>query len=177
VDGKLIEDTSVIMKLNPKDIEKIEVLRNSNNKYDHGFYGYNYIVITTKRNKKANAKFNQGKQILISSGQFSPSTEITINNYKFDLVKNNNDTLYLSTKEEGFTTPEGYRVGVKFSDIPDDLIQKLKKETGWGYYIKLPSNWYLGFCEGSSCTDKPPGSSSKIKWIFKRNKSNLKLKT
>ena len=52
IDGNLIQDTSELMKLNPNDIEKIEILRNSNNKYDHGFEHSDYMLITTKHKDK-----------------------------------------------------------------------------------------------------------------------------
>lgn len=109
-----------------------------------------------------------GKMTLVSSGQMSPYTTVKIDGSDFDLVTSDNDTTYLATKDKRFQTPEGYKVGTRLSELPKNIQQELIKEPGWGYYYKLPSGWTLGFCEGSSCTDKYPENSSKVKWIFKR---------
>jgi len=108
------------------------------------------------------------KMTLVSSGQMSPYTTIKIDGCNFDLVTRDNDTVYLATNEIKFLTPEGYKVGTKFSELPKDIRDELTKESGWGYYYKLPSGWTLGFCEGNSCTDNYPQNSSKVKWVFKR---------
>ena len=109
-----------------------------------------------------------GKMILVSSGQTLPYTRIKINDCNFDLVKRNNDTIYLATNDKKFQTPEGYKVGTEFSELPNYIQKEFIKEPGWGYYYKLSSGWNLGFCEGSSCTDSYPKKISKVKWIFKR---------
>ena len=108
------------------------------------------------------------RYILVSSGSIQPVTKIYLNNIKFDLVVKGTDTTYLTTNDINFITPEGFSVGVKFSELPDSLRVKLIQERGWGYFVKLPSKWTLGFCEGSSCTDSYPKPNSKVKWIFKR---------
>lgn len=109
-----------------------------------------------------------GKMTMVSSGQISPYTTIKIDGCNFDLVTKGNDTIYLATNDKKFQTPEGYKIGTKFSELPKDTQSDLIKEPGWGYYYKLPSGWTLGFCEGNSCTDQYPQDSSKVKWIFKR---------
>lgn len=109
-----------------------------------------------------------GNEILISPSQAKPYRIIRINNCQFDLVVDNADTIYLATSDTNFITPEGFKVGMKVSQITKDLREKMTKEGGWGYYINLGSKWNLGFCEGSSCTDNYPGDTSRIKWIFKR---------
>lgn len=108
------------------------------------------------------------KQVLVSANQFSPAKEVWINSYKFDLVAHKKDTIYLSTSDRLFQTPEGQRIGTTFAEIPEKLRKSLQEEAGWGYYIKLPSGWNLGFCEGAGCTDSEPTNASKVKWIFKR---------
>ncbi len=98
-----------------------------------------------------------------------PYESVVIDKCRFDLVTNDkDDTLFIATTDTNFLTPDGYQVGMKLSEIPELLNNKLAVERGWGFYYKLKSGWSLGFCEGSSCTDKYPGSSSIIKWIFKR---------
>ena len=109
-----------------------------------------------------------GKMTLISSGQMSPYTTIKIEGCDFHLVTKGNDTIYLSTNDKRFQTPEGYKVGSRFSELPNDIQKELTKEPGWGYYYKLLSGWTLGFCEGNSCTDSYPKNNSKVKWILKR---------
>lgn len=108
------------------------------------------------------------KMILVSSGQLSPYRIVNFNGYSFDLATNENDTIYLATKDKRFQTPEGYKVGTKFLELPKDIQSELTKELGWGYYYLLSSGWAIGFCEGSSCTDNYPKKYSKVKWIFKR---------
>lgn len=108
------------------------------------------------------------KTIMTSAGQSKPYLETMFNNTKFSLVVNGNDTLYLSTNEKTFLTPEGYKVGMKLSEMPASIQKNLKKEAGWGYHYTLPSGWGLGFCEGSTCTATYPSPTSFIKWIFRR---------
>ncbi len=109
-----------------------------------------------------------GNQILISNGQLSPYITVKIGGCEFDLVTQLNDTVYLATNDEKFLTPEGYKIGTKLSDLPQEFQNKLTKEPGWGYHFKLGSGWTLGFCEGESCTANYPAANSQVKWIFKR---------
>lgn len=108
------------------------------------------------------------KHVMTSASQFSPCKEVWINSHKFDLSVQGIDTIYLATSDRLFQTPEKFLIGTTFAEIPEKLRKTLHKEAGWGYYIKLPSGWNLGFCEGTSCTDSEPINSSKVKWIFKR---------
>jgi hypothetical protein len=110
---------------------------------------------------------DQGKLVLESSGQISPSTRIVRNECEFDVVLRNGDTVYLQTNDTHFVTPEGYAVGVAWKDLkPEDQL-KLVKMTGWGYFIVLDSGWSIAFCEGQSCTDQAPANDSLIRWIFR----------
>ena len=113
-------------------------------------------------------KISLGKLTLVSSAQISPCTTVKINGSDFDLVTRDNDTIYLTTNDKRFQTPEGYKVGTRLSELPKNIQQELTEEPGWGYYYKLSSGWTLGFCEGNSCTDNYPQKNSKVKWIFKR---------
>jgi nitrogen fixation protein len=113
-----------------------------------------------------------GKKILISSGQFAMAKTIKYNNSKFDLVVNpGSDTVYLSTSDPSFETPEGYKAGMRLSEVNPKDVESMQMETGWGYYLTAASGWQLGFCEGPSCTDSPPTKNSRVNWIFKRNQS------
>jgi hypothetical protein len=122
----------------------------------------------TKVEFTATPALNQKSEILISSGQSSPFTTLQINGCNFDLVYDNGDTIYLATTDMKFRTTEGYKIGTKFTDLPKIIQNKLTKEPGWGYFFKLNSGWFLGFCEGESCTDYYPTGNSRVKWIFKR---------
>lgn len=108
--------------------------------------------------------------IMISSGQLSKGMETIHKNCKFNIVLNTEkDTVYLETSDSCFITPEGYKIGMDWSEISKENQSKLETMTGWGHYIKLNSDWNVAFCEGTTCTDKKPSQNSKIKWIFKRN--------
>ena len=125
-------------------------------------------ILKTKLTLDTISKISFGKMTLVSSGQILPYTTIKIDGCNFDLVTRDNDTIYLATKDKNFQTPEGYKVGTKFSELPKDIQRELIKEPGWGYYYNLPSGWTLGFCEGNSCTYNFPQNFSKVKWVFKR---------
>jgi hypothetical protein len=72
------------------------------------------------------------KSIMVSSGQFSPCKTILIGSCMFDMVLKGTDTVYLATNDTSFITPEGFRVGAKFSALPLPFITALQKEPGWG---------------------------------------------
>ncbi len=121
------------------------------------------------RTSKQTNNFELGKLILVSAGQMRSSKEIKLLGCDFDVViLGENDTVYLTTNDKKFVTPEKISVGMKFSEIPENLREKINKENGWGYFIELDSKWCIGFCEGTSCTDKSISENSEIKWIFKR---------
>lgn len=96
-------------------------------------------------------------QLLISPGQTAHYTEVSINNNLFKLVLNESgDTIYLSTNDIHFNTPEGYHVGDFWQQISKADREKTVETFGWGYTIQLKSGWQLGFCEGGSCTETFP---------------------
>ena len=105
---------------------------------------------------------------LVSAGSSLPSKTVNIDGINFTLVKQNEDTIYLSTTSNQFLTPEGYGVGMRFRQLNQNLKKRLQKEPGWGYYAKLNSGWNIAFCVGNSCTDHYPVDTSTIDWIFKR---------
>ena len=107
------------------------------------------------------------KLIMTSSGSIEQGKDTIINEIKFTVVKKENIT-FLSTRDEKFKTPEGYRVGNKLMDISKHYKDKIYKEPGFGYFIKLDSHWILGFCEGKSCTNHAPIDNSIVKWIIKK---------
>ncbi len=107
--------------------------------------------------------------LLTSSSGFEPSKEISMGGINFSIVLNESgDTTHWSTSDSKFKTPEGYKVGTNWEELPKVLKDQLDSIQGWGYYIKLNSGWQLGFCESESCTDKKPMKGSFVKWIFRR---------
>jgi hypothetical protein len=111
-----------------------------------------------------------GKLLMTTSSNLEPSYDIQLYKCDFSIVLNENgDTTHWSTNDKDFRTPEGYKIGTKWNELPIDLQNSVNKMPGWGYYIRLNSDWQLGFCEGESCTDSKPKDQSSVKWIFKRN--------
>ena len=111
------------------------------------------------------------KMLMISSAQFSPYTDIVIEDINYQLVQNQQgDTTYLSTQDPKFVTQEGYKIGSKWENLAISDRENVTSMPGWGYLIGLESGWQLGFCEGYTCTDNPPTKASEVKWIFKRSK-------
>lgn len=110
-----------------------------------------------------------GKMLMTNSGNIEPSLDVKLYGCDFTVVLNNSgDTTHWSTNDNNFTTPEGFKVGTKWTDLSPELQNSVNKMLGWGYYINLRSGWQLGFCEGESCTDSEPKEGSIVKWIFKR---------
>ena len=104
----------------------------------------------------------------IASGQISPYKETVVVGAKFQVVLSNTDTIFMSTRDTVFKTPEGFGVGTAFGSLPKYLKEKLSEESGFAYRINLKSGWILGFCEGSSCTTSMPADSSIVDIVFKR---------
>jgi hypothetical protein len=52
--------------------------------------------------------------------------------------------------------------------IKDIQNVDILKMAGWGYYIKLKSGWFAGFCIGKTCTDRGLKDDDKVAFIFKR---------
>ncbi len=110
------------------------------------------------------------KLLMTFSGSVEPYQEIKLYGCDFAVVLNeSNDTTHWSTNDNKFETPEGFKVGTNWEELPTELQNAVNQMPGWGYYIKLNSGWQLGFCEGESCTDSEPKDGSTVKWIFKRS--------
>ena len=111
-----------------------------------------------------------GKLLMTNSSNVEQSLDIQLYECDFTIVLNKTgDTTHWSTNDNDFRTPEGFKIGTKWNELPIELQNSVNKMPGWGYYIRLNSDWQLGFCEGESCTDSKPKDESSVKWIFKRN--------
>ena len=109
------------------------------------------------------------KMLMTNSSNFEPSMDIKLYNCDFTIVLNDfGDTTHWSTNDNKFETPEGYKVGTYWKELSTELQNSVNKMPGWGYYIRLNSDWQLGFCEGETCTDSAPKEGSKVDWVFKR---------
>ena len=76
-------------------------------------------------------------QLQIASGQISPYEEMPMEGASFQVVIRNNDTIFRSTRDSTFLTPENYRVGTIFGYLPQELKDNVKEEPGFSYYIDL----------------------------------------
>lgn len=79
----------------------------------------------------------------------------------------NGDTAKLWTSDPHFSTIEGYTMHTKWSELPDSIVEKAFKISGWGYYVPLANDWKLCFCVGKSCTDFYPTGDMTVGWIEK----------
>jgi hypothetical protein len=129
------------------------------------------LTLETLGRTKKEMEFSNTR-ILINSGQFLPSTTTTIDGCRFELAMDfeahKADTVYWSTEDKKFETPEGFSVGMTLGEVKKSYASTMLNDPGWGYFINLPSKWNLGFCKVSSCTDKGPSDSTKVGWIFTR---------
>lgn len=107
--------------------------------------------------------------VLSRSGSLGKVAHIKVDGQLFELGINDNDQVdYISTRDSRFQTPEKLSVGDLINITPDFSLDKVCKEDGWAYYIKLPSGWNAAFTIGSSMTEGDPSGSEKIMWFFKR---------
>lgn len=101
-------------------------------------------------------------------GTSKPITKtITIDKIKYQIVLNSHgDTIYMATRDPRLITEEGYKVGTQWSEIDKKHQNKLQKEMGYAFTIRLDSKWQLAFCEGEQCTSATPVDTSTVDWIF-----------
>jgi hypothetical protein len=113
--------------------------------------------------------YNRRTELLTSSSQLSPFTNINCKGKDFQLAWNSEGKLiYISTTDSNFLTNDNFKVGTTLSEIKDHQKIEISEMSGWGYFIKLESGWYLGFCVDNSCTGRKIKNSDKVKWIFKK---------
>lgn len=101
-------------------------------------------------------------------GTSKPITKtITIDKIKYQIVLNSHgDTIYMATRDPRLITEEGYKIGTQWSEIDKKHQNKLQKEMGYAFTIRLDSKWQLAFCEGEKCTSSTPVDTSTVDWIF-----------
>ncbi|HNQ78465.1 MAG TPA: hypothetical protein PKJ37_06400 [Acidobacteriota bacterium] len=107
--------------------------------------------------------------IMTSSASTDPEYQMKINAINYSVALNAvGKVKYIATDDVSFSTPEGLKMGDSYSKVKEITQKNCVKESGWGYYIKLSSGWYAGFCEGKTCTSEPLTETSTIDWFFKR---------
>lgn len=75
---------------------------------------------------------------------------------------------YIETRDGSFRTPEGFSVGTSLGELPWDCASKVRKESGWGFFVPLASGWNAVFTQGDSMTEGTLSSEAPIEWFFKR---------
>jgi hypothetical protein len=107
--------------------------------------------------------------IMVASAQMSPKYILINDNIKYDICIDSNQIIeYIGTTDTNFHCANELKIGNSLQELSIKHKSKVICETGWGYYVKLPSGWYPAFAEGNGMTDKPINKKSKIKWFFKR---------
>lgn len=106
---------------------------------------------------------------MTSSASTDPEYQMKINAINYSVALNAvGKVKYIATDDISFSTPEGLKIGDSYSKVKEITKKTFIEESGWGYYIKLPSGWCAGFCEGKTCTSEPLNETSTIDWFFKR---------
>ena len=70
---------------------------------------------------------------------------------------------------ENFSTPEGIYINMSYKEFKKKIgHKKLDKSTQFGYFIQLPSGWWISFWIGDTGIDHYPKNDDKVSAIFKR---------
>lgn len=117
----------------------------------------NHLSLDTKLidQKKNNEK------ILLPSGEPANSTSVIEKNIKYSVgLSSKSKIIFISTIDKNFNL-NGLKVG---NTLPFKYLtgNKIKYIPGWGYYIKIDSEWFAGFD-----FQIKPDKDSKIGWFFK----------
>lgn len=113
-----------------------------------------------KLGNKMNENSQSTSRILILSGALVNAVTSQHNSNSFTIGVNDNKTVvYISTIDPNFEI-KGFKINDDISKIFES--SKVHYIIGWGYYIKIDSDWYAGFDISSK-----PNKNSKIQWFFK----------
>lgn len=70
---------------------------------------------------------------------------------------------------ENFLTPEGVYINMSYKDFKNELgHKKLEKSRQIGYFVQLPSGWWISFWIGETGIDHYPRNTDTVSAIFKR---------
>lgn len=119
---------------------------------------------------KMEKKEQSSSKILIPSGALMNSFSSKYNNNTFIFGVNKDETVvYISTVDPLFEI-EGFKINDDISKIFES--SQVNYIVGWGYYLKINSEWFAGFDINTK-----PTKNTKIQWFFKYKftEGNLKL--
>ena len=129
------------------------------------------LILGQKLPKEILQKQEESPPILVmtSASSFNYSYNITVDNIDFFMaVDKDNKIIYIGTTDKNFITSEGINIGSTLQDVMNVSEKSMIKETGWAYYVPLPSGWNAAFTEGEEMTGEEPSEKSNVKWLFKR---------
>ena len=117
--------------------------------------------------------YSPHKSIVVDSNFSFPYVRVLSEGVVYDVCYDWNSVIrYIAVESScggSFSTPEGVRKDMTFKDVMKITgKKKLKKESLVGYYIELPSGWYVSFWTGKSGTDYYPKDDDPVYVIFKR---------
>ena len=121
------------------------------------FSSRDYLKLNTKVNKN---EANKYEKIMIPSGAFVDSFQFIKNGVVYNLgISSNNKIVFISTADKNF-----FIGNLKIEDTlsEENLKNGFKYVFGWGYYLQIDNEWYVGFDYATM-----PNEKSKIKWFFK----------
>ena len=107
-----------------------------------------------------------GFQILVQAAQSWPAYILTHEglSYTVGVSKPENEVRYIDTSDTRFRTSEGLSVTNTLADATRASSAPVQYETGWAYYVDLPSGWSAAF----EPTESPPSEMRRIRWFFRR---------
>jgi hypothetical protein len=112
---------------------------------------------------------SNNRALMVNGSTISPMITVMFDGSSFDLAWDHSGRVNrISTTDSNFATPEGVKINTTLSDIKKNQQVDIQVTPGWGYYSKLSSGWYVGFCVDSTCTEKDLLNSDRVKWIFKK---------
>lgn len=110
-----------------------------------------------------------GTLLMVSPGSMLQEYEFVRGEIRFRAgVDQAGIVVYLATSDPAFQTPEGIRVGTLLEKVLPLATGAMKKESGWAYYVTLPSGWNTAFTQGETMTEGTLPATSSVRWLFRR---------
>ena len=116
----------------------------------------NYLDLNSKIKEEGHSV----SRIFIPSGALVNSFDYVDNGIKYNIgISSQGKIIYISTTDEKFDI-DGIKINSK---LPEEYwYRKLEHISGWGYYLKIDSEWFAGFDFQTR-----PNEESEVEWIFK----------
>jgi hypothetical protein len=108
--------------------------------------------------------------LITGSGGFAPSYEVEYKGIKFTVTAGKDKRItFIDTTDINFKTTEDIAVGDSLQKVlkasPDE---KLVRERGWAFFVRLKSGWNAGFVQGREMTEGELSPDAKVAFLFKR---------